>query len=134
MAFVELNGIEDVNEPQVQDDGEYVLVVEDAAPHTSETSKKTSIRVILGFADIPDAANIFHYLPLAADDDDENKRKMKMLMTRRFLEHFQVPYDNGLNTEDLLGCSALTKVTKDLRDEADPDSGFSNSIKLPSLK
>lgn len=134
MPFIEMPGIEDTNEPEVQETGEYALIVENANEHVSESSGKTSIRVLLGFSEIPEAATIFHYLPLPAEDDDDTKRKNKMLMTRRFLEHFQVPYKGGFIIEDLFGASAICRVTKDLRDEADPDAGYTNNLKLPQLK
>lgn len=68
----------------------------------------TSIRVIIGLPETPEANSVFHYLALPSADDDGDKRNFKQEQILKFLELFGIPYDdNGFNPEDFNGAEAV---------------------------
>lgn len=131
MSFVEL-GTEfgDTQEAQVVPEGRYDLTAQSI--EYTNTSEKHNIRVIITHDDPPNenTAPIFHYLALPKADDEDEKRKVKMLMTKRFLHWFGVPFEgNGFDMNDIPGCSA-SKMPVTLENYEGRDQ---NKLDLPML-
>ena len=61
-----------------------------------------------------EAANIFHNVSLPSEDDDDEKRKTKMLFAKRFFNQFKIKIDGGIEMESLVGSRASAcKVVQD---------------------
>lgn len=131
MSFVDL-GTEfgDAQESEVVPEGRYNLTARDI--EYTNTSEKHNIRVIVVHDDAPieNAAPIFHYLALPKKGDDDEKRKVKMLMTKRFLHWFNVPYEgNGFDMNDIPGASAsMMPVGQDTY-----EGRTKNTLELPPI-
>ena len=105
MGFIEA-AIAEAKEREAVPEGPYDVVIASAEMHRSDTSGKDSVRCILNIPEQPDAAGIFHYIALPHSDDDDEKRNMKLVMMKKFLELLHVPFEgNGFDTDDLIGAA-----------------------------
>ena len=113
MSFIEV-AIADAKAPEVQPEGVYDLVIEKADMYKKDGSTKTSVRCIIGFDGVPGAASIFHYQSLPGPDDDSEKVNNKLLMLKRFLEAFYIPFEgNGFAVEDCVGARGRFFITQE---------------------
>ena len=113
MSFIEV-AIAEAREPTVQPEGAYDLVIEKADLYKKDGSDKTSVRCIIGFDEVPEAANIFHYQSLPGPSDDAEKVNNKLLMLKRFLTAFSIPFEgNGFAVEDCVGARGRFFVTQE---------------------
>lgn len=101
MSFIQLTGINDVKELAAASEGRYSVVITQVDMHEKED--KSSIRVVL---EIEDGANkyasIFHYIGLP-DGKDGAKDQTKLLMAKRFMTQFHIPFEDGVDLEAFVG-------------------------------
>ena len=121
-------------------EGHYDLIATD--PALVQSSEKNHVVVILKHANppIPNAMDIFHYLPLPKPDDSDKSRNAKNMFTKRFLHWFDVPYVEekgqcGFNTDDIAGARASKiRVTQEMYIPKDGSPGrMQNSADLPPV-
>lgn len=111
MTFIAMQGIDDAREPDVMPEGEYDLVINDAKIRNTEG--KNDIMVIIAIEGEPNAANVFHFVSLPSEDDDDDKVKVKMLFARRFFHQFSIDVDGGVDTEQFVGSRCRGKLTQE---------------------
>jgi hypothetical protein len=112
MSFIEMPGLEDAQELKHAPEGEYDLVIENVSMREKEG--KANILCILKIEGAgEDYANVMHNISLPSADDDQEKRKTKMLFARRFFEQFGVPYEGGVELEAFVGCRGRAKLVVD---------------------
>lgn len=107
MTFLNLNGINDVQPPEVHPEARVPLCIVDAK--VTEKDGKTNIRCILSIEEPhPTAgrewANLFHYVSMPTDKDDADKVQTKLRMAKQFFIQAGIPFDNGVNVEEMVGC------------------------------
>lgn len=113
MSFIQLQGINDVQEPTVVAEGQYDLVIETAKIHKKEGSDKESILVIIGFEGRPDVSPIFHYMGLPNSDDESKSLQFKLLGIKRFCHMFGISCDAGVDLMSFPGSRARCNVGQD---------------------
>jgi len=128
-GFVQI-ALDDAKEPEVAPEGAYDLVIDQATWYTGKTSGKKSIRCIILFDGHPEYQPIFHYVSIPNENDDSEMVGKKLLMVKRFLTLFGVPFDgSGFNVDDLPGQRALCNVQQ----ENDGVNPASNKIAVPRM-
>jgi hypothetical protein len=102
-------------------EGTYLVKIEDAVekPSKDEQKQQVNIQVRLSVPDHPNAKPIWHYLPGISPQDDEEKANTKRLMVCAFLDAFNIPYDDGFETEDLMGAEATLNLGLEQRDNGE---------------
>lgn len=79
-------------------EGEYELRILEAGEHTSKTSGKLSVKVVLEIVSEANADYIYHYLGTPQPDDDERTQNNKLRRIKAFLDAFGIeqglPYDD----------------------------------------
>ena len=132
MPFIDVP-LGDAKEGKPVPEGEYNLRV---SSYEAETSKKGNPMyhavIVIEDGEYPNALPIHYYINDVLEDDEESARNMKLLDTRRFLETFDIPYeDNGYDDEDVPGstgkCLVILAAAEGQYDER-------NELRLPRLK
>ena len=103
MAFIPVN-FDDAVESKPAASGLYNLqIVEAKEAQTGPNSKvpgSPQLRVTLGFIDEPNTPNITHFISLPNEHDEQKSELYKVLLLKRFLIHFSIPFDTaGIDTE-----------------------------------
>lgn len=111
MSFIKLSGIDDVKELPVAAEARYDLCIISAKPHEKD-GVLGSIQCIIEIEGDVKYQNIFHYVGLPKGED-ASKDQMSLLMARRFFEQFSIPYDNGVEIEQIVGSRANCAVKQD---------------------
>lgn len=139
MSFIKVN-FDDAQEAKPAPIGRYQLQITHAEETKSgEKSKRPGspmFKVTLGFPENPNTPNILQFISLPHEDDTADSSNFKVLMLKRFLTHFNVPYDpNGIDTEklamEMVGATAETEVT--MGEENENGDSF-NGIRIPKLR
>ncbi|KKL81966.1 hypothetical protein LCGC14_1989450 [marine sediment metagenome] len=111
MSFIELPGLADTSEPKIVPEGEYDLCIIQAK--LNEKDGSVTIMTILDIEGQENAANVFHYIALPGPDDEEDKRKAKLLFAKRFFYQFGIEMDGGIELEQFVGSRALGNLKQD---------------------
>ena len=116
MSFISLNGLNDVRPPEVHSEGRVPLCIVDAK--LTEKEGKTNIRCIIEIEEPhpnPGSswANMFHYVSMPNSNDDADKVQTKLRMAKQFFVQFGVPFDNGVEVEQMVGCRAEGNIIQD---------------------
>jgi hypothetical protein len=131
MSFIELPGINEVQEKVVVPEGLYDLVItSNPSPKKNETSGKTNLLCVLAIDGKPDAANVMHNLSLISADDEDETKKFKLLQIKRFCHWFGIDISDGLNTENFAGSRSLKSmplIVEEYKGE------LKNTMRLPPL-
>lgn len=139
MTFISVNFDEAV-EPQVAPAGRYQLQITEAkVTKTGANSKRPDspqYRVSIGFPENPEFQNFSHFISLPHEDDDAKSSNFKVLLLKRFLELFQVRYDNnGFDLEglamEMTGATANAEVG--VSEPNDNGDTFS-TLRVPRLR
>lgn len=102
MSFIEMPGINDAKEPKVVPEGvDYDLIITSAK--LKEKEGKQNVLIVLEIEGYPDAGNVMHNLSLIGANDEEETRKFKLLMAKRFFHQFGIEADGGFEIEQLVG-------------------------------
>lgn len=143
MTRVDYQGIADAKEPELLPDGVHELRIITATFKESNAGKMMT-EVMMDCPETPDAQPIYHYLttpvtledylqanPQKAKADWERSENFKALGNKRFLTHFDIPYDEGgYDTEDFVGQTAGTRTKVS---DIDDQGRRRVELKLPSL-
>lgn len=139
MTFIPIN-FDDAQEPKPVDGGKYSLqIVKAETAESGPNSKRPGspqLKVLIGFADEPNAPAIMQFISLPHEEDEKKSADFKALLLKRFLTMFSVPFDaNGIDTErlcmDMIGATAVGDVTLD---EPDANGNVYNRLKVPPLR
>lgn len=121
----------EVQESRPVPNGRYDLVIASAEEGKSKDGTKDQIRVSLGIQGHETAPNVTHFISLPGAGDEPQKANFKLLMLKRFLHTFRVPFDaDGFNVDDLPGASATCDLTQS---EPDDSGNVYNRLQLPRL-
>lgn len=131
MSFIQLNGLNDVQPPEVHPEARAPLCIIDAK--VTEKDGKTNIRVLLEIEEPHPTvgrswANVFHYVSLPNSNDDADKVQTKLRMAKQFFKQFGVPFDDGLNVEEMVGCRSEGNLTVE-----EYEGQLSNKLKTDPL-
>lgn len=139
MTFIPVN-LDTAEEQKPAPEGNYALqitqCVEAKTGPNSKNPGSPQFKVTLGFEGRPEIPNITHFISLPAENDEPDSMNFKMLLLRRFLALFNIPYDPaGIDTErmamDMVGATANVDVT--LSEPNDAGDVF-NRIKVPKIR
>ena len=108
MSFITLAGLGDATEKKVAPEGEYDLCIINAK--MNEKEGKHSIMVVIEVEGEPDVANVFNYIGLPGEDDDQ--AEFKLLLAKRFFHQFGIEMDNGVELEQFVGSRSRGKLTQ----------------------
>lgn len=111
MSFIQLNGLQDVQELPVAAEGRYPLVITSASLKDSKEGDGKNILCIVEVESDRKYANIFHYIALPRGDDKDKDQTM-LLMAKRFFKQFGIPFEDGVELEAFVGsrCEGNVKV------------------------
>ena len=138
MAFLSVN-LDDTQEQQPAPKGSYELQITGAQlTETGENSKHPGApmyKVTLGFTNLElNAPNITHYVTLPYEGDEN--AAFKLLMLKRFLSAFSIPYSSdGIDLEDL-AFAMIGKAGQAEVDLTEPNGNgdIYNSLKVPRMR
>lgn len=139
MPFIPVN-LDDVKEPKPAPEGRYRVQITGAkVTKASENSKHPGhpqLQVTVGLPDEDSVPTFSHYISFPHPDDEPNSANFKMLLLKRFLHAFDLPYDpKGIDTEklcmEMVGRSTEMAVTQQASNK-DPSAMF-NALVLPRL-
>jgi|SRR5712664_132990 len=130
--------VADAREDELVPEAQYDLTIESADEQDSKKGKPQIMCMIT--VDNPPStvsspAPIFHYISLPHPDDEPKASRFKLRMIRRFLEVFNIPFeDNGFDSDDLQGAkgSCLVAQQEIMRDEK-PTGEYSHTLRLPKF-
>ena len=137
MPFIEA-AIKDAKESVAVPEGEYDLRIVGVYDQVEENGF-VICNVAIESGDHPNAALIRYFLNVPQNDDEPQKTSFKLLMMKRFLSAFEVPFeDTGFNTDDLEGATATLglkqrSVDKDKQGNTLSVPMIFNDIILPRL-
>jgi len=109
MSFIQLSGIEGTHEPKVAPEGEYDLCIINAK--MNEKEGKHSIMTVLEIEGEPDYGNVFHYVALPGENDEN--ATTKLLFAKRFFTQFGIDMDGGVELEQFVGSRAVGRLIQD---------------------
>lgn len=132
MSFIKVN-LDNATEPTVAPNGRYELQITQASEQQSKNGNPM-LKISLGFVGNHEYQNVTHFVNLPTENDEPDAMNFKMLLLKRLLAHFRVPYNSeGIDTEklcmDLLGATAETEVKQTER-----DGTTYNILYLPRIK
>jgi len=123
--------LNDVQESRPVPNGRYDVVIASADEGKNKDGTKDQIKVSLGIQGHDTAPNVTHFISLPGNGDDSQKTNFKMLLLKRFLHAFHIPYDaDGFNVDDFPGASAKCDLTLS---EPDDNGNIYNRLQLPRL-
>lgn len=111
MGFLDIGGLQDVEEKKIVPEGRYPLTIQSAAVKRNDNTGKENILCILSVQGVQNVSDIFHYISIPVQDDDADKRNFKLLMLKRFMVQFGIDFSGGINTEQFPGHMAECNVT-----------------------
>lgn len=138
MSYIAVN-FDEVVEPKAAPSGKYNLQITRAeVAKTGEKSKNPGspiLKLNIGFVDHDEFNGMQHYMSLPNENDEPKSANFKVLMLKRFLEAFKIPYDRqGIDPEkvamDATGATANMEVKQD---EPDDVGNVYNRLVIPRL-
>lgn len=106
MGFIPVD-VTGTSEPKAVPNGRYDLSISSAEEALSKEKKKPMVVVYINIEGHPEAPNIRHNVSLPTPEDEPKAKEFKMLLLKRFLTLFKIPYDaNGFNVDDFVGARA----------------------------
>jgi len=129
MSFIEITGMDEVQEPQLAPEGQYDLRITYAQDYVNDKGTPL-VRCSIAFDGHPEYANMNYWIVLPQEDLDQDANTKRILAVKRFLVLFNVPFENGFNVEDLLGATGTAFVAQS---EADEDGNIYNELRVPKI-
>lgn len=131
MSFIPVD-VTGTTEPKAVSNGRYDLSISSAEEALSKEAKKPMVVVYINIEGHVDAPNVRHNISLPVPDDAPKSKEFKMLLLKRFLTLFKIPYDaNGFNVEDFVGSRADQAELK--LTETDDKGNQYNELVLPRM-
>lgn len=122
--------LSDIQESKPVSNGRYDLIIA-SAEETKSKNGADQLKVSIGIQGEDKAPNLTHFISLPGGSDDAQKANFKMLLLKRFLHTFKIPYDSdGFNVEDFVGSTAVCDLTLS---EPDDSGNIYNRLQLPRL-
>lgn len=122
--------LSDIQESRPVSNGRYDLIIATAEEGKSKNGAD-QLKVSIGIQGEDKAPNLTHFISLPGGGDDAQKANFKMLLLKRFLHAFKIPYDSdGFNVEDFVGSTASCDLTLS---EPDDSGNIYNRLQLPRL-
>ena len=136
MPFLKLDGLNSIKELQQVPEGEYDLTIGGAEEKLSKKKKPMiQLSIQIESADYPNAETIFEFINLPHEEDEPRTKEFKLRQAKRILTAFDIDFDDGFDTEDLVGAKSTQQVgTRELVDDdgkAYVPPRHSNYIKWP---
>lgn len=132
MPFVEVP-VEDAKEAEIVPEGEYEVRCDGIIERRNKDNTRDMLIVPIAIVDAPKGVNpatIFHQIALPNAEDEPKSREFMLLLLRRFLELFKVPYEGaGFNTDDIPGSTAKCFV-----EQNEYKKTLSNILRIPQMK
>ena len=120
--------LNEVQESRPVPNGRYNVVIASAEENKSKAGND-QIVVSLGIEGHADAPNVSHWISIPGAGDE--KAAFKLLMMKRFLNAFKIPYDDsGFDVQDFVGATASLDLTLS---EPDDNGNTYNRLQLPKL-
>jgi hypothetical protein len=136
MPFIQ-QAIADARESNLVPEAEYDLRIADYEEKDSKKSGKPMISVMIEILNQgEDVEPIFHNISLVTDEDEPKTAKFKLRMQRRFLNVFNIPFeDNGFNTDDFANAEGRCLVVQQEREDrnGNPTGDFQHALRLPKF-
>ena len=146
MAKVNYKGIADAKEPELLPDGLKNLRILKAEYKEGKVEGKHHTLVIIDCPERPDCQSIFFYLgdpmgfeeymsfnPDKSKEDWDKAEAFKSLNAKRFMVHFDIPWDeDGYDTDDFAGKTADT-ITQQSESEYEGKKRKQVDMILPEL-
>lgn len=130
MAFIPVD-VTGTTEPKAVANGRYDLSISSAEEGLSKEKKKPQVVCYVNIEGHPEAPNVRHNISIPAAGDEDKSKVFKMLLLKRFLTLFKIPYDaNGFNVEDFIGARASAEL---ILTEVDEKGNQYNEIVLPRM-
>lgn len=138
MPFIEVP-VGDAKEPETVPEAIYELRIEGATEKRNKDNTRDLLVANIAVMNPPDGITpsmIFHQIALPNEDDEPKSRDFMLLLLRRFLAVFDVPYESsGFNTDDLPGSSGKCPVGLEAVVRDGVETGEKrNVLRLPPLK
>lgn len=131
MSFIPVD-VTGTTEPKAVSNGRYDLQISSAEETLSKEKKKPMVVAYVAIEGHVDAPNVRHNISLPQPDDEPKAKEFKMLLLKRFLTLFKIPYDsNGFNVEDFVGARADNAELK--LGEVDEKGNQYNELVLPRM-
>lgn len=139
MTFIPVN-LDDAIEQQPAKAGEYNLQITAAQETQTGPNSKVpgspQLKVTVGFPDEPNTPNMTQFISLPNEHDDRDQALFKMLLLKRFLTLFNIPYDKGgIDTEklcmEMVGATTVAAVTLT---EPDDKNNVYNRLVVPRMR
>ena len=138
MTYIGVNFDEAV-EPQPAPSGRYNLQI--TACDVAKTGPNSKVpgspqfKVSVGFMDEQNVPNVTHFISLPNGQDEASSANFKVLLLKRFLVAFNIPFDNnGIDVEkmamDMVGATANMEVKLD---EPDDNGNVYNRLVVPRI-
>jgi hypothetical protein len=139
MSFIAVN-FDEAIEPQPVGAGRYNLQI--TACEVAKTGPNSKVpgspqfRVSIALQDEQHAPNITQFISLPNEQDEAKSANFKVLLLKRFLVLFKVPYDSsGIDTErmamEMVGATANAEVQLS---EPDDSGNVYNRLVVPRIK
>ncbi|KKK65662.1 hypothetical protein LCGC14_2971870, partial [marine sediment metagenome] len=77
----------------------------------NEKEGKHSIMTVIEVEGEPDVANVFNYIGLPGEDDDQ--AEFKLLLAKRFFNQFGIEMNNGVELEQFVGSRAKGRLIQE---------------------
>lgn len=155
MTFIDLPGLDDVQELRLAEEGHYPLIIVGAEEYKkTQTGERVAadyvgtdivghnIQLTIVFEGEPELQSFRHWLvlPLETDDDETQKRKLRML--KRNLTLMDIQFENGFDSMSLEGTQfdanvMLESMTDREGQEMTDDSGnprMQNRLRVPRFQ
>jgi hypothetical protein len=127
MSFIQLNGMNELQEPELAPEAEYALMIVDVDAYTKDTGRDI-VKVRITFEDHDEYADFNSWLALPnvkidvanhpeGEEAGQKKFKNMMLNVKRFLAQWGIDSDEGFDPADLQGARAICPVTQEDNDD-----------------
>lgn len=136
-TFIDLPmDIESITEPKAGPEGTYGLIVTQVNEKQDENGGLKGLSIIHEVSTAPvgvdpsEVSNVFHFISIPQQSDDQEKVKNKLLFLKRYLAVFGIPMNGSkLDPNSFIGKTASVQLTVD-----EYQGNITNKIKLPNLR
>lgn len=134
MPFIPLN-LDDAKEAKPVPAGKYDLVITSCEETLTKEKQKPQFKMALQIEGHDDAPLVFHYQGIPSESDETQAMQFKMLLLKRFLKLFKIPYGaDGFDTEKLAMEMVGARANAELQLGEPYNGNVSNVLVVPKLK
>jgi hypothetical protein len=134
MPFIPLN-LDDAKEARPVPAGRYDLVITSCEETLTKEKQKPQFKMALQIEGHDDAPPVYHYQGIPSESDETQAQQFKMLLLKRFLKLFKVPYSaDGFDTDKLAMELVGARANVELQLGEPYNGNVSNVLVVPKLK